>query len=251
MYQNGNGKWYYAFITDIRFNSNGMTEVEIETDVIQTWLKVYNVKPSFVEREHVEDDTVGINTYPEQVELGDYVCNQRVDSAMLGANNCIIVAATIDLSQYESGITEDKYPSLTGTTVGGVYSGISYYEFQNEASLNLCLTNVSKAGKSDGIVSVFMGDSDFYESVEVQGKSYRKIVDNEESDHYEKAFEYTVFPNGGTVYTVEPPTKPTTVNTYKPRNKKLLTYPYCYLYASNNAGGGGIYKYEKFSGTKS
>ena len=252
MYQNSSysDKWFYAFITDIRYISEGMTEIEIETDVVQTWLKDYTVKPSFIEREHVSDDTIGINTYPEQVELGEYVCNQRINSQMLGAFNCIIVASTIDLSKYETGITEDSYPSLTGTTVGGVYSGISYYEFQNEASLNLCLTNVSKAGKSDGIISVFMGDSNFYESVEVDGKSYRKIVDNEDGWNYEKDFSYVITQDGAYV-SVEPPTKPTKVNGYTPRNKKLLTYPYCYLYASNNAGGGGIYKYEKFSGTKS
>lgn len=41
--------------------------------------------------------------------------------------------------------------------------------------------------------------------------------------------------------------KPTSVNGYTPRNKKLLTYPYCYLLLSNNAGSSNILMYEKFT----
>ena len=41
--------------------------------------------------------------------------------------------------------------------------------------------------------------------------------------------------------------KQTTLNGYTPRNKKLLCYPYNYLYGSNNAGSTAIYKYEAFS----
>lgn len=243
-------KWYYAFVTDIRYINEGVTELILETDVIQTWYFAYTVQPSFIEREHVNDDTPGKNTYPEQVELGEFVTNKRINSQMIGASNNIIVASTIDLSEYKTGVTSSSYPNLTGTTVGGVYSGVRYYEFPNAESLNLCLTNVSKAGRSDGIISIFIGDSNFYEAKDVDGKAYREIVDNEESYQYEKEFNYVIIENGAYVQ-VTPPEKPTTVNGYTPRNKKLLTFPYCYLYASNNAGGGGIYHYEKFSGDKS
>lgn len=42
--------------------------------------------------------------------------------------------------------------------------------------------------------------------------------------------------------------KPTTVNGYTPRNKKLLTYPYCYLGSSSNNSSKNIYRFEHFSG---
>ena len=41
--------------------------------------------------------------------------------------------------------------------------------------------------------------------------------------------------------------KPTTINGYTPKNKKLLTYPYCYLLLSNNSGSSNILMYEKFT----
>ena len=40
--------------------------------------------------------------------------------------------------------------------------------------------------------------------------------------------------------------KPTSLDGYVPKNKKLLTYPYCYLLGSNNNGSNNIYFYEKF-----
>ena len=41
--------------------------------------------------------------------------------------------------------------------------------------------------------------------------------------------------------------KPLTLNGYSPKNKKLLTYPYCYLLGSNNSGSSNVYKYELFA----
>ena len=86
MYQNSyySNKWFYAFITDIKYINDGMTEIKIETDVIQTWLFDYTVKSSFVEREHVSNDTVGLHTVPENVELGEYTSNGMIRDNELG-----------------------------------------------------------------------------------------------------------------------------------------------------------------------
>lgn len=75
MYQNENytNKWFYAFITNMRYVNDNMTEITIETDVFQTWQFNINYKKMFVEREHVNDDTIGLHTVPENVELGDYI----------------------------------------------------------------------------------------------------------------------------------------------------------------------------------
>ena len=43
--------------------------------------------------------------------------------------------------------------------------------------------------------------------------------------------------------------KLSTLNGYTPRNKKLLTYPYCYMMLSNNAGVSNILRYEQFKNT--
>lgn len=62
MYLNENygTKWFYAFITGMRYVNDNMTEISISTDVWQTWQFDLNFKESFVEREMVDVS----NDYP-------------------------------------------------------------------------------------------------------------------------------------------------------------------------------------------
>lgn len=55
MYQNENytNKWFYAYITGMRYINDGMTEILIQTDVYQTWQFDLTFKESFVEREMI------------------------------------------------------------------------------------------------------------------------------------------------------------------------------------------------------
>lgn len=55
MYKNENysNKWFYAFITGMRYINDSLTEVSIVTDVFQTWQFDIIYKQSFVEREIV------------------------------------------------------------------------------------------------------------------------------------------------------------------------------------------------------
>lgn len=81
MYKNNNysNKWFYAFVTDKKYQSNGMTELTIKTDVFQTWQFDIIYKKMFVEREIVNtaDDIVGNNTIPEGLQLGEYISNKK------------------------------------------------------------------------------------------------------------------------------------------------------------------------------
>ena len=58
MYRNNNytNKWFYAFITGMRYINDNLTEVSIVTDVFQTWQFDLIFKESFVEREIVSTD---------------------------------------------------------------------------------------------------------------------------------------------------------------------------------------------------
>lgn len=60
MYQNENysTKWFYAFIDNMKYINDSMTEISISTDVWQTWQFDLTFLESFVEREmcNVSDD---------------------------------------------------------------------------------------------------------------------------------------------------------------------------------------------------
>ena len=52
-----------------------MCEIKLITDTFMTWQNDIVYKPSFIEREHVSDDTIGKHTIPENVETGEFICN--------------------------------------------------------------------------------------------------------------------------------------------------------------------------------
>ena len=56
MYQNESysDKWFYAFITNMTYVNDGMTLINIITDVWQTWQFDIDIKRSFVEREMID-----------------------------------------------------------------------------------------------------------------------------------------------------------------------------------------------------
>lgn len=63
-------KSLYAFITDYRYISEGVTEIEFELDVIQTYLFDYEELACLVEREHTNTDFYGEHIAAEPVDLG-------------------------------------------------------------------------------------------------------------------------------------------------------------------------------------
>lgn len=233
MYQNTkyNNKWFYAFIKDMKYENNECTMIEIETDVIQTWLFDYTIKPSFVEREHVTDDEEGLHTVPEGLETGEYVVNKKtVDE------NGKQLMIGIAISDYDNNKMDVK-----GALYGGVYSGMAYrcYDVDSDGKgvteLNERINSYDDEAKADAINSMFMFPRWLYTS------HYPDITDT--TIVAEGTIPAHTTPKGYTLSV----NKQTSLNGYSPRNKKLLTYPYNYLYASNNAGSSAIYQYELFS----
>lgn len=55
MYQNKNysSKWFYAFISNMRYVNDNTTFIQLQTDLWQTWQFDLTFKRSFVEREMI------------------------------------------------------------------------------------------------------------------------------------------------------------------------------------------------------
>ncbi len=77
MYKNSHysNKWFYAYIINMEYINDGLVNIYIETDVFQSWLFDWIFHYSFIEREmvNIEDDIIGKNTVPENLELGEYI----------------------------------------------------------------------------------------------------------------------------------------------------------------------------------
>lgn len=224
MYKNRD-KWYYAFITNIEYVNEGVTDIYIETDVIQTWLFDYTINTSFIEREHVDDDTVGLHTLPEQLETGEYIKNKNgielIDDNLrnINDNSYIIVA----VSEYMN--SDGDFEPVAGDYYGGAYSGLKYIPFSTPDLVNTFITEYDTAGKGDAINSVFM----------CPGWLVTLNSDGQFASS-KNAVTWEVSAN-----------KPTAIDGYTPTNKKLLCFPYSYLLVTNNQGSNAILHNEKFA----
>lgn len=216
MFQNANfgAKWFYAFIDEITYINPTCTEVTFTLDVMQTWLFDYTLHPSFIEREHVNDDSIGANIVAENLELGEYVYNGS-NAAGFQINTIpefndgkrIVVACSVN---------SDNTPA-EGAIYSGVYSGIKYNVFSTAADVNTFLSSLTADNKSNAVVSIFM----FYESFISQ----------------------TAFPVSKT-YTYSK--QYSSIEGYVPKNNKLFTYPYNFL-RMTTGGTSASFRYEFFS----
>ena len=218
MYQNTHydSKWFYAYITNIKYINDGCTEISIETDVFQTWNFECTFKTCFIEREHVNNDTVGSHTVPENIEHGEYITNSVNHS---GAGDPIyLMAAT---TRY------DGTGSVLQTTVNGIpYQGY-VYAFTSASNLATVLATY-QGSYIDNIYAVWMAPR-----YAIEGDVPNGQWDGEANP---RTLSWTI-------------SKPTTINGYTPKNNKLLTYPYRYLLLSNNNGQANVLKYEGWSGS--
>lgn len=212
MFQNSSfgNKWFYAFITSVEYVNNETSYIELDLDVMQTWFFDYTVNPSFIEREHSVTDDFWENLVPENLELGEYICHNFDGTNRLG-NMSIVIAATFD----------DLYNDRQGGVYGGIYSGLYYNVFKNELDANSFIEGATARNLSGGIVSVFMMPSDF-------------IIDRN---------------TGVATYDVIITQNKNNLDGYAPRNKKLFSYPYNFLYVTNLDGNAAEYHYEYFDNT--
>lgn len=66
-------KWFFAFIDEVIYNGDNNTEIKYSVDVWSTWFDYWQVKPCYVLREHVNDDTIGANLIEEDLNVGDVI----------------------------------------------------------------------------------------------------------------------------------------------------------------------------------
>jgi hypothetical protein len=92
-----NVRIFYCFITGMRYVNENCTEIAFETDCFQTWQFDINYKKCFVEREHVNDDTIGSHTIPEGLELGEYICVKDKTSVLDNPSDFYICMAVTEL----------------------------------------------------------------------------------------------------------------------------------------------------------
>lgn len=222
-YQNTyySNKWMYAFIKDMTYINEGVTEVQIETDVMQTWYFDYEVKPSLVEREHVTDDTVGLHTIEEGLETGEYVCSG--EHTIEDGGFAYVIATTRNY---------DDFSRVAGKVYSGLYSGMKYYILWTAADIEAFIQKFDD-GYGEDIQCIFIVPD--------------SLIGYKQYDPENPIYALPESVGAVTCGTIDV-SRPNKLDGYTPRNKKLLTYPYQYILADNSAGSSTTFRYEFFLG---
>ena len=225
-------KWFYAFILNVEYINNETSEITFEIDIMQTYFFDVTLKESFVEREHASTDTIGDNIVPENLELGDYLTIEEPLKFELNDYKILAMVAQYPDAQSAIGNINLNWHQAPLTYVGNTIQCCQYYIYNNDniglIGLQGLLDDYASKGKPDEILGIFMIPSIF-------------VRNNEQ-------------PDAPSLYTDEPFSKTINIEKkindsfegYTPKNKKLYTYPYNFLYCTNMVGTSAVYPYEFF-----
>lgn len=254
MYRNDaySNKWFYAYITGMEYLNDNVTAISIKTDVWQTWQFVLNYKPCLIDREHSNSDVAGEHTLPENLELGEMVLNGNTTNFGGAIDYCIVVEVSMVENVGESqtlyyhwvdGQTHDLTPTINGLSRGTIPLIVGYYEGEQNTP-DFVVKQYDRAGLGDAIQNVYM----LPKSLIGTCNRLQLIVDEGGGATYSI---FVGVPNDSfntTSMATQSFTKPISLaGNFTPKNKKLLSYPFCYFNISNNAGTSIPYHYEDFS----
>lgn len=241
MYRNDafSNKWFYAFITGMEYLNDNVTAISIKTDVWQTWQFNLNYKRVFVEREHVNDDSIGANTIDEGLELGDYVINSsrtlkpdKITTDINGNTINWILPIVFQVTELVTGLSIAS--SMFDGSYNNVFSGLKYFAVTSYTGARDIINRYDNAGKGDAIVAIFLAPKEFLQGAGVFGELGYNVYIPKDNGYASTLLDATNI------------TRPSTINGYSPKNNKLFAYPFSYVYVTNNTGTDTTFRYEDF-----
>lgn len=243
MYRNDaySNKWFYAYITGMEYMNDNVTDISIATDTFQTWQFDLTYKRTFVEREHVNDDTIGLHTQPEGLQLGEMIINSKTTikpdkTTKTYDNETInyIYPIFFQVTEFLSAYLPEAETYSSGSEYNAVFSGLRYFACCSISDAKSLINQYAQADKSDAIVAIFLAPKEFLAGSRKLGSgTYIYIPANSST--------LSTLVDSTTI------TRPSKLDNYTPKNNKLFTYPYSYMYVTNNVGGEATFNYEDFA----
>ena len=262
-----NNKWFFAFIKDIQYVSDSCVNILFDIDVWSTFYSNLTINKCFVEREHVNNDTIGLHTVPENLNVGDVVQESYQYDTSLGADWFFI------------GIFTDWQPTSGGQNSGKQFDGVRVYN-RCVTGHNLFLFKLDIDSRRDPTTHDLDPDyrdthdpdiydlTDFIQITNKDGHiedfkdmfiipgacidendlTIASVLRYIQAEGYNKTSQYYITPQSFSpeTYSVSIP-KVHSFTGITIKNNKCYTYPYNYLLVTNNNGNENIYKYEFFT----
>lgn len=242
-------KWFYAFIDSIEYVNNQTCLVNYTIDIIQTWWFDFTLGECFIEREHQSTDVAGDNKIPENLELGPIFSEvkSRFIDTLSGVDSqlAVVFATSVNLEGSTTGTDFVNDPTAKGPVgpyiYNGVVTGVQYaVGLLNYGGANtpiLTILNHLIEQRPDTIVSMHMLPAVFINNTGgVDPNGWMNI--NTSTTNVNSPIKSATWNIG--------PKDISSIGTYTPKNKKLLTHPYNYLLVTNNEGDSVQWHYEDF-----
>ena len=124
--------------------------------------------------------------------------------------------------------------AYSNLSYNGIFSGLYFFACVSDSDAHSVIQAYASNGKSDAIVAIFLAPKEFLQGAYKLGTGTYIYIPQD-------GVSVTELENTNTI------TKPTKLNGYTPKNNKLFTYPYSYMYVTNNAGADTTFNYEDFA----
>ena len=242
-------KTFYCFIDNVEYVNENVSEISYSIDVLQTWMFEYSTagvlhNMCFVEREHVRNDSIGVNLLPEPVQLGYYEID-AVDKIDYGDDSWYIVfQSTADVINGVVGALTTPPPQY----VFGIMQTAEFLAYPCSAVLDSAVKSeienllaiVGIFSRSNAILSCYMSPYNLLpENAWIyNGTGYDHVSDGGRTLSLDSAFKtshrITLTPG---------------YDGFTPKNNKLLTHPYCFFTGTACEGESIQYKFEDFNDT--
>lgn len=214
-------KWFYAFINQVYYVNDNCTEIEFEIDVMQTWALDYEIKPSFIERNHTVTDAIGDNDVTESLDIGTYIAYGTERYSNVGSDWSVVMFSTFNLTTLQSAggsLIGGSYSALERTVIGRFTVSNGTGTWVNDARTIIADLINNHADLVDGVVAIVITPTNF--------ENFTALAD---VWNFSKL---TALPAAAGNYTI--------------RNKKLFTAPFYVAYVSDGSGSGKMYMPDKF-----
>ena len=213
-------KWFYAFVTRVEYINNAVCNLYYTIDVIQTYMFDWQLQQCLIERQHSTTDVAGDNLVAEGLELGDYINSS--------AGSIFNPNTALDNYSYLIcvGLTESMYEDIKDYADESAYFELVAYQFAAVAYLKC-----DQGGSGDPLeILDYLNENNQIDSI----ISITFIPKSFDLDNATSATTHNI-------------SKPSVLNGYTPVNKKMLTYPYCYLDVYNDQNEHEELRFELFS----
>lgn len=207
-------KWFYAFVTNVEYVNNEVTEITYELDYMQSFLKDVAIVSCFVEREHClpSEDVEGNFILPEPVTVEDYLYDGY--TKIYNASDVKFLAL----------LNSASAPTINGKKIGNNFYGCDLFVASDPSAIAGILGDYDNDPESLlGVYSV--------PASAVPENGPLAVLNLAPHD-----LPFTLV-------------NPYVFGSYSPRNRKLFTFPYSCIIVSDSSGVHKFFRREYFEGS--